>query len=388
MQIDQLQPLTNKLDSSIPFAERLLANRQIDSDREPFLTVAIPQYKRRRYLEVNLESLFAQEFDDFEILISDDCSPDDSNAVIPAILQASGRSFRYYAQPANLGYDGNVRFCLAAARGRYVMMLGNDDALVSPTTLREIADMLRHLDMPEVAITNYEDWESHQITRRAYGVKLLGTGPATAIRYFRSFSFTSGLIYDRAAAAQHETDRWDRSVYYQIFLACRIIAAGGRLAGLDISAVRDHIRLDGELVPETYRNIYKNAPWSFKWKHTGLDSVIRVTVDAVLPFIPNSQHSIMIRRIITQVLTITYPYWLFEYRRLANWGYAVGIARDLWPASRLSEYRLNMFDLIYLWCLYLGVTLAGLTIPARLFNSFRFKLADFVRRRRQTVPSA
>lgn len=368
---------------NIPFAERLLAFGNSDFEKEPFITIAIPHYKRRRYLEINLESLFAQSFNDFEILISDDNSPDDSNALIPKILKSSGRPFRYYAQPSNLGYDGNVRFILGAALGRYVMLLGNDDALVSPTTLEEIAEMLRRLNLPEVAITNYEDWESHKVTKRAYSVCLLGSGPQTAVHYFRSFSFVSGLIYDRVAAQRHETDRWDQSIYYQIYLACRIVAAGGRMGALDISAIRDHIRLNGELVPETYRNRYKNAPWSFKWKHTGLDSVVRVTVDAVLPFFPKSQHSTAIRRVITQILVITYPYWLFEYRRLANWGYAVGIARDLWPGSRLAEYHLSLHDRIYLWFLYFVATFAGLIIPARLFNRLRFKLADIVRHRRQ-----
>jgi glycosyltransferase involved in cell wall biosynthesis len=376
--IDQIQ-----LQQTTPFAERLLASGNDDFKKEPFITIAIPHYKRRRYLEINLASLFEQRFTDFEILISDDNSPDDSNDVIPLLLQKSGRLYRYYAQPSNLGYDGNVRFCLGAAHGRYVMMLGNDDALVSPTTLLDIADVLRRLNFPEVAITNYEDWESHAITRRAYGVKVLGAGPHTAIHYFRSFSFTSGLIYDRIAAAKHETARWDRSIYYQIFLACRIIAAGGRLGALDVRAVRDHIRLDGELVPETYRNRFKNAPLSFAWRHTGLDSVVRVTVDAVLPFISKSEQSASIRRIFTQVLTITYPYWLFEYRQLANWGFAFGIARDLWPSSRLAEYKLKLGDRLYLWMLYLLVTFAGLTIPARLFNNFRARIADFVRHRRQ-----
>jgi glycosyltransferase involved in cell wall biosynthesis len=368
-----------------PFEEHLLAKHDTGTGKIPFLTVAIPHYKRRRYLEVNLNSLFAQDFEDFEILVSDDKSPDDSNAIIPALLQASGCQFRYYAQPINLGYDGNVRFCLGAARGRYVMMLGNDDALVNPTTLSEIVARLKKLELPEVAVTNYQDWETHKVTRRAYGDRILGTGWKTAAHFFRSFSFTSGLVYDRAAAAQHETDKWDRSIYYQIFLACRIISAGGQLAGLDLSVVRDHIRLNGDLVPETYRNRYKNAPWSFKWKHTGLDSVIRVTADAVLPFVPSEQHSSAVRQIISQVLKITYPFWLFEYRALANWGYGFGIARDLWPRHLLAEYRLNIRDRCYLWCLYMIVTVIGLTVPAGLFNRVRYKLADIVRRRRQIM---
>ncbi|HET9469759.1 MAG TPA: hypothetical protein VFO24_01565, partial [Usitatibacter sp.] len=212
-----------------------------------------------------------------------------------------------------------------------------------------------------------------------------GTGPAAAAHYFRSFSFTSGLVFDRAAAARHETDRWDRSIYYQIYLACRILAAGGRLAGADVVAVLDHIRLEGALVPETYRVRYRGAPFTLRHKHTGLDSVARVTVDAISPYVPAARRSALVRKVYTQLLAITYPYWLFEYRQLANWGWSFGIARDLWPGNRLAEYALRPRDRAYLWALYSAVTLVGLTVPARIFNGVRGRLAGWVRRRRERV---
>ena len=361
---------------------RLLASRVAMSDRGPFITVAIPHYKYRRYLQVVLASLFEQEFRDFEIVVSDDCSPDDSNQVIPALLQHSGRPFRYYAQPSNLGYDGNVRFCLGAARGRYVFLLGNDDALGGPTTLREIAAQLDQLGMPDVAFTRYADWSTGIVIRRAQHTRLLGAGPDTAIRFFRSFSFVSGLIYSQAAARQHETDRWDRSIYYQIYLASRIIAAGGRLAAVDICAVRKDVRIEGKTAPN-YITKWTGTGWSFQPRHTGLDSVIRVTADAVLPLVPVSWRSGALRRMIGQILTITYPFWLFEYRRVVNWSFAFGIARDMWLSRLLAEYRLAYPDRLFLWLLYLATTVAGLIVPPGLFNAMSASLADTVRRMQQ-----
>lgn len=108
------------MNSDAPHKEKLLAAYAAANERPPFLTVAIPHYKHRRHLEVVLASLFEQSYNDFEILISDDNSPDDSSMSIPILLQQSGRPFRYYSQPQNLGYDGNVRFCLSAAQGRYI----------------------------------------------------------------------------------------------------------------------------------------------------------------------------------------------------------------------------------------------------------------------------
>lgn len=364
--------------------ERLLASQAIPNGRRPFLTVAIPHYQHPRYLEIVLDSVFAQDFADFELVVSDDNSPDNSNKSIPPILARSGCAHRYYAQPQNLGYDGNVRFCLAAAQGRYVMLLGNDDALDGPSVLGRIASSLAKLDMPAVAFTNLADYETGAVTRRALATRLLGRGPDTAIGYFRSLSFVSGIIFERSAAEQYETDRWDGSVFYQIFLGCRIVAAGGSLGAIDVCAVRKDVRIDGQTVPN-YVTKWADAPYTFRRRPSGLDSVIRVTVDALLPFLTKTDTSAAICRIIRQILLITYPYWLIEYRRVANWSFAVGIARDMWPASLLAEYRSRVRggDRARLWALYLAATVAGLVVPGAVFTRFQLTLADAIRHRQQ-----
>jgi glycosyltransferase involved in cell wall biosynthesis len=359
-----------------PAATLVLASST--SDSAPFLTIAIPHYKHRRYLEIVLDSLFAQTYTDFEILISDDCSPDDSRVVVPPILEGSDRAFRYYAQAVNLGYDRNLRFCLREARGRYVFLLGNDDALAGPDTLEKVAALLSELGLPEVAFTNYADWDSSEVVRRALSTRELGTGPGIAVTNFRSFSFVSGLIYDQAAAVLHETDRWDRSIYYQIYVACRILAAGGRLGTINLCAVRKDVRVEGQTVPN-YASKWADAPWSFQSRHTGLDSVIRVTADAVLPRLPKAQRSAALRRIVAKVLLTSYPFWLFEYRRVSTWSFAAGIAREMRPWKLLKEHPSRHFDSAYLYTLYALVTVTGLIFPLALFKPARSRLAALVR---------
>lgn len=366
-----------------PFDQRLTASCSFPAGSTPFLTIAIPHYKHRRYLEVVLESIFAQDYDRLEIVVSDDQSPDDSNAVIPDLLQRSGRPFRYYSQPQNLGYDGNVRFCLAAAQGRYVMLLGNDDALAGPQSIGQITATLTTLDFPSVAFTNYCDWASGELTQRALHTQRLGAGPATAVKYFRSFSFVAGLIFEQAATREHETDRWDQSVFYQIYLASRIIASDGTLAALDINAVRKDVRIDDQHV-FNYAVKWADAPWSFQSRHTGMESVIRVTVDAITPLLPEKQHSRTIRQIIQQILTITYPFWLMEYRRVANWSFAAGVAREMWPGKLLREYStLRLGDRLKLWIRYIAATLGGLLLPQTWFERVKRQLATRLRRTTQ-----
>jgi hypothetical protein len=365
--------------TSSPFADRLVASCESPSSSAPLITVAIPHYNHRRYLEVVVDSIVQQDFDDLEIVVSDDASPDDSNSVIPDALRRSGRVFRYYAQSSNLGYDGNVRFCLRASLGRYVLLLGNDDALVAPHALRQVAQLLEGLDYPDVAFTNFEPWTSPgSIVRRSVSTRELGSGPETAARFFRSFSFLGGLIFDRAAAQLHETDRWDTSIYYQIYLACRILAAGGRVAALDTCAVRKDVHVDGEPVP-SYATRLQGVPLSFASRHTGLDSVLRVAADALLPYLPDVRRSGAVRRMAAQILTVAYPFWMLEYRRAARWSYGVGVARSMWPRALLAEYRLTPADRALLWALYTAATAGGLLVPPRLFERVEGRVAHVVR---------
>jgi glycosyltransferase involved in cell wall biosynthesis len=348
----------------------------------PFLTVAIPHYKNRRHLEAVLQSVAAQQYDDFEIVVSNDASPDDSDQIIPPLLERTGRPFRYYTQATNLGYDGNVRFCLRSAAATYVLLLGNDDALAGPDTLAELDRKLRELDQPEVAFANYSDWATGALVRRALETRVLGAGPDAALRFFRSFSFVSGLVFRRDTAIRHETDRWDRSIYYQIYLACRVLADGGRLGAIDLEAVRKDVRIDGKGVAN-YVSRWSGVPWSFEPRQTGLTSVLRVTADAILPFLPEHQRSTALRRILTQVLSVPYPHWLLEYRRVANWSFSVGVARDLYPPALFDDHALDPLDRAYIWAVWATVTAAGLSIPVRLFDPLRDRLASAVRRIQQ-----
>jgi glycosyltransferase involved in cell wall biosynthesis len=318
------------------------------------------------------------------VLVSDDRSPDDSNQVIPPLLQKSGVPFSYYSQDKNLGYDGNVRFCLAHAHGRYVMLLGNDDALAGPNTLSRIRQALNEVGDPDVAFVNFEDWsDPSAVVRRAVSTRSLGTGPDVSIRFFRSFSFVSGLIFRQALCVEHETDRWDQSIYYQIYIACRLIAAGARLAALDIVALRKDVRIDGATVVN-YATKVAGARWSLDARHTGLESVIRVTQDAVLPYLPPEQRSAALRRIINQVYMVTYAFWLFEYRRVGNWSLSAGVARGLWPGRLLGEYpQLSPLDRLRVWQTYAAVSAAGLSLPAGLFERHRVRLAALIRRLQQ-----
>src|SRR5271154_4674407 len=111
----------------------------------PFFSICIPQYNRTSFLIEACRILENQTFRDFEICISDDCSPDGRGEELQAFLRASGLRFVYRLQETNVRYDANLRSALALASGQYCLLMGNDDCLASPQTLEQFhAALARH----------------------------------------------------------------------------------------------------------------------------------------------------------------------------------------------------------------------------------------------------
>lgn len=91
----------------------------------PLVSVVVPSYNHARYVSKALHSALAQDFDNFELLVSDDASTDQSWAQIVEIRDTRMRAFR---QEHNLGPVGNLNFLINAARGKYIALLNSDDA--------------------------------------------------------------------------------------------------------------------------------------------------------------------------------------------------------------------------------------------------------------------
>ncbi len=90
------------------------------------LTIGMPVYNGAATIEAALDSLLAQSFQDFEIVISDNGSTDATEAVCRDYTTRDPR-IRYIRQPANLGPMMNFRFVLSRADSEFFMWAAADD---------------------------------------------------------------------------------------------------------------------------------------------------------------------------------------------------------------------------------------------------------------------
>jgi glycosyltransferase involved in cell wall biosynthesis len=107
----------------------------------PKVSVLIPVFNGECHLAECLESVLAQDFDDFEILIADDGSIDDSQKIIKHFA-ARDQRIRWWQNSRNLGLTANANACLRAAGGKYIKFVHQDDTLLSPTALRKMVGAL------------------------------------------------------------------------------------------------------------------------------------------------------------------------------------------------------------------------------------------------------
>jgi len=100
----------------------------------PKVSVLIPTYNSAQYLEEAIESVLAQTFKNFELIIMDDASTDDTREKVKPYLRDQRVS--YHRNSSNLGLPGNWNKCLSIAKGSYIKFLMSDDTFY-PTLLEK-----------------------------------------------------------------------------------------------------------------------------------------------------------------------------------------------------------------------------------------------------------
>jgi glycosyltransferase involved in cell wall biosynthesis len=105
----------------------------------PLFSIVMPTRNRGHLLGYALRSALAQTFDDFEIVICDNNSVDETHAVAHA---HHDRRIRYVRTDRSLSMPDNWEFALGHARGEYVTYLSDDDA-IHPRLLASLDQLIR-----------------------------------------------------------------------------------------------------------------------------------------------------------------------------------------------------------------------------------------------------
>jgi glycosyltransferase involved in cell wall biosynthesis len=107
----------------------------------PLFSIVIPTYNRSDLVQDAVRSVLAQSFEDHEVVVSDNCSEDDTRAIVESFTD---KRVRYVRTPRHTSIADSWEFARSQARGRLMMTLSDDDALVQGALARFDEEHRRH----------------------------------------------------------------------------------------------------------------------------------------------------------------------------------------------------------------------------------------------------
>ncbi len=101
----------------------------------PLVSIVIPSYNGARYLKFAIESVLAQSYKNWEIIVVDDASTDDTRSIVSEYL-ARYQQIHYICNEQNLGISKSRNYGISHSRGTYVAMLDSDDVWLDINKLK------------------------------------------------------------------------------------------------------------------------------------------------------------------------------------------------------------------------------------------------------------
>ena len=103
-----------------------MQNIEHKNTEAPMVSIGVPVYNGEQTLRAALNSLTTQSFQNFEIIISDNASTDETQKICESFSQQDDR-FIYIRQEKNIGAAKNFEFVFQQAKGKYFMWAAADD---------------------------------------------------------------------------------------------------------------------------------------------------------------------------------------------------------------------------------------------------------------------
>lgn len=169
---DRLQLCAKQI---LVFGHNIIKNEK--EEQKELVSIITPSYNTGRYISKTIESVLNQTYENWEMLIVDDCSTDNTDEVVKSYLHDS--RIRYLKNEKNSGAAISRNRAIREANGRWIAFLDSDD-LWSPEKLeKQIRFMKEHNYY--FSYTNYEEIDENE---KKTGIKVSGPKKITRIGMF------------------------------------------------------------------------------------------------------------------------------------------------------------------------------------------------------------
>lgn len=182
----------------------------------PVVSILMPVYKTAPYLREAMDSMLSQTFTDFELIVLDDCSPDNAEEILDSYTDP--RIVRYKGEK-NAGLSNVLNVGIGMVRGKYIARMDSDD-LSMPERLQIQVDYLEaHPDIDLVSVgmqlfgAKEEVWLREQDPEKVKIIALFHSPILHASSMWRKDSFEKhGLRFRQEMVPAEDYDLWTRAL--------------------------------------------------------------------------------------------------------------------------------------------------------------------------------
>jgi alpha-1,3-rhamnosyltransferase len=270
-------------------------NQTINADH-PLVSIIVITYNSSRTVLETLESAKAQTYRNIELIISDDCSKDDTVEVCRKWLEENKETFvrtKVITVPANTGIPANCNRGTKAAHGKWVKLIAGDDLLLK-NSIKDYLSFVNNNPAAKIITADLEfiDTDSNAVEHKSVskdGVKnYYFTLPADKQlkTYARTPLFLNTPAFFIEKQALIDIDYFDEefSIFEDTCLIYRINAKGWKIYYLNIPTVKYRIsdssisRETNEFFANLRNNEQKTIFKKYRHKHLSKTNIIDLSV--------------------------------------------------------------------------------------------------------------
>lgn len=186
------------------------------------ISIVLPVYNGERFLRASIDSVIAQTYQNWELLVVDDCSTDSTAEIVTEYVQRD-RRIKYYKNEVNLRLPRNLNRGFSLAQGSYLTWT-SDDNVFRPTAIEKMYNALKANPEAQFAyascdITDEEDNViEYMMLYPGIEKKAVGWNPVGACFLYTRKVYETVGEYDPDALYVEDFDYWQR-----IFMRFKVV---------------------------------------------------------------------------------------------------------------------------------------------------------------------
>jgi glycosyltransferase involved in cell wall biosynthesis len=236
----------------------------------PTISVLMPVYNTEKYLNEAIDSILGQSFSDFELIIIDDASTDNS---INIINSYQDERIIFIQKEKNTGYTDSLNMGIQMAKGKYIARMDSDDISLPLRFEKQVVFLENNPEVilcgTQIRIIDTDNTSKLPIKNDLLKVKMIDKTqfyhPTIMLR--KSLLDKENINYDKGKEPAEDYDLWSRLMFLGDIVNLSEVLLEYRVHHEQTSIVRRNIQLEksNDIRNQTLKKIYNKINVNFNY---------------------------------------------------------------------------------------------------------------------------